>query len=162
METLLEGLQTSRHHVQLSINSPPIWGWKLSGLEPIIHLFYNSSFRSTPPNLGMETSFPWSKTLPSCLFPFDQLPPIWGWKRFSGVAIAILPPNVELSINSPQSGDGNKTLFSGTSWFQNNPTFDQLPPIWGWKPPETAAEPLWLVPNFRSTPPNLGMETTIW
>ena len=85
-----------------------------------------------------------------------------------------------LSINSPQSGDGNQRKRLGPILLQRS--FDQLPPIWGWKqvldvpclaelhlhfrstPPNLGMETLccteqYVIQHFRSTPPNLGMET---
>ena len=125
------GVHNSEEHRWGSFDQlPPIWGWK-----PVIVTSLSlicSIFRSTPPNLGMETFLLAWQLLPSWVaLTFDQLPPNLG---------------METEMNS-------------ICWPQclHSP-FDQLPPIWGWKP-RIAIFTLLIDSSFRSTPPNLGMET---
>ena len=117
---------------QLSINSPQSGDGNAS--TTVWLLVKNNHFRSTLPNLGMETLNRLPTSSKSQCHPFDQLSPIWGWK---------LPP-----IKAPEK------LLNLTQ------PFDQLSPIWGWKPLALFLQELRLRHSvFRSTPPNLGMQT---
>ena len=113
---------------------------------------------------------------------FDQLPPIWGWKRLSPPEPLMVfqlsinsPPHLGmetldnigneakeialiLSINSPQPGDENSNYYYSAKIDVPVFSFDQLFPTWGWKPFFHSLIGT-LFQCFRSTPPNPGMET---
>ena len=82
----------------------------------------------------METFFCFSEKNLFSKLTFDQLSPIWGWKRSFKTGVVTTLFKTGLSINSPQSGDGN---------FYSQRRLTQ---------------PLYIL-CFRSTLPNLGMET---
>ena len=86
-------------------------------------------------------------------FSFDQLSPTWGWKPIvnNWNYFAIL-----LSINSPQPGDGNCLIQLLHSWLQLSINSPQSGDGNFWPVFE---ETLHNMGTFRSTLPNLGMET---
>ena len=95
-------------------------------------------FRSTLPNLGMETILA-NRSRTVLKLTFDQLSPIWGWKHHIFFWTRTPCIGAFLSINSPQSGDGNSKANILTLSFGSHED----------------------VSIFRSTLPNLGMETTL-
>ena len=91
-------------------------------------------------------------------FTFDQLSPTWGWKHMIGHQISLFNDTL-LSINSPQPGDGNYRFLHLQIRYRFQYPFDQLSPTWGWKLSNNLPSKSFHLWFFRSTLPNLGMET---
>ena len=117
-----------------------------------------SFFRSTLPNLGMETNTnATAGSLRECSF--DQLSPTWGWKRLSILFCKITALGMYFRSTLPNLGMETWILATHVKACQLKETFDQLSPTWGWKLKRKASERIWAKSFFRSTLPNLGMET---
>ena len=120
-------------HSHLSINSPQsgdgnfdIYSFPFHNIVP--------NFRSTLPNLGMETIANASAPVMTDCCAFRSTLPNLGMETPRTGCNCLFQTSHILSINSPQSGDGNRQWQCLHLKSPHRLAFDQLSPIWGWKP----------------------------
>ena len=90
---------------------------------------------------------------------FDQLSPTWGWKRL--LLHRFLFQCRSFDQLSPTWGWKRQHLVN-IIHLATKPSFDQLSPTWGWKPESFLSRAsFFFIVHFRSTLPNLGMETLL-
>ena len=156
METLLFPEWSHQQRAGFSFDQlPPIWGWKLFlglPLQPAV-----GHFRSTPPNLGMETVIRYYFHKPA-LMNFRSTPPNLGMETFFLSVDAFF---YLFNFRSTPPNLGMETWKLDERYLaEQQKNFRSTPPNLGMETGLGVSWRLlsWLI-NFRSTPPNLGMET---